>query len=70
MVEKNLLLAKRLAKIIKLVYVYNSENLNYIGSFPTVVCSKTFKIGKDTRFANLNISNQDYLSAFLFLLLK
>jgi hypothetical protein len=34
-----------LAKIIKLVYVYNSEDLNYIGSFPTVVCSKTFKIG-------------------------
>ena len=37
-----------LAKIIKLVYVYNSEDLNYIGSFPTVICSKTFKIGKDT----------------------
>lgn len=37
-----------LAKIIKLVYVYNSEDMNYIGSFPTVVCSKTFKIGKDT----------------------
>ncbi len=37
-----------LAKIIKLVYVYNSFDLNYIGSFPTVVCSKTFKIGKDT----------------------
>src|SRR4029077_9625238 len=37
-----------LAKLIKLVYVYNSENMNYIGSFPTVVCSKTFKIGKDT----------------------
>ena len=28
--------------------MYNSEDMNYIGSFPTVVCSKTFKIGKDT----------------------
>jgi len=37
-----------LAKIIKHVYVYNSEDMNYIGSFPTVVCSKTIKIGKDT----------------------
>jgi len=37
-----------LCKLIKLVYVYNSENLNYIGYLPTVVCSKTFKIGKDT----------------------
>jgi hypothetical protein len=37
-----------LCKLIKLVYVYNSEDLNYIGSFPTVACSKTFKIGKDT----------------------
>jgi len=37
-----------LAKIIKLVYVYNSEDLIYFGSFPTVVCSKLFKIGKDT----------------------
>jgi group I intron endonuclease len=37
-----------LAKIIKLVYVYNSEDLNYIGSYSTVICSKTFKIGKDT----------------------
>ena len=40
-----------LAKRIKLVYVYNSEDMNYIGSFPalgTVVCSNTFKIGKDT----------------------
>jgi len=35
-----------LAKLIKLVYVYNSEDLNYIGSFPTVICSKTFKIGR------------------------
>ncbi len=38
-----------LAKIIKLVYIYNSEDMIYIGSFPTVVCSKIFKIGKDTR---------------------
>jgi group I intron endonuclease len=37
-----------LSKIIKLVYVYNSEDRKYIGSKPTVLCSKTFKIGKDT----------------------
>ena len=37
-----------LSKIIKLVYVYNSEDMSYIGSYPTVECSKTFKIGKDT----------------------
>jgi group I intron endonuclease len=37
-----------LSKIIKLIYVYNSENMGYIGSYPTVKCAKTFKIGKYT----------------------
>jgi len=37
-----------LSKIIKPVYVYNSEDMTDIGSYPTVECIKTFKIGKDT----------------------
>jgi group I intron endonuclease len=37
-----------LAKITKLVYVYNAENMSFIGAYPTVECSKTFKMGKDT----------------------
>jgi hypothetical protein len=37
-----------LAKITKLVYVYNAEDLSYIGEYSTVECSKTFKMGKDT----------------------
>ena len=37
-----------LAKITKLVYVYDYGTKNLIGSFPTVQCSKEFKIGKDT----------------------
>lgn len=37
-----------LARITKLIYVYNYEDLSYIGSYPTVVCAKTFNIGKDT----------------------
>ena len=58
-----------LAKIIKLVYVYNSEDMNYIGSFPTVVCSKTFKLGKDTPppGQDQNILNQVYLSRVKFI---
>jgi group I intron endonuclease len=37
-----------LAKIIKLVYVYNSTDMSYIGSYSTLKCSKEFKMGKDT----------------------
>lgn len=37
-----------IAKITKLVYVYEVENMNYIGSYSTVKCSKEFKMGKDT----------------------
>jgi len=37
-----------IAKITKLVYVYDAENMNYIDSFSTVECSKEFKMGKDT----------------------
>lgn len=37
-----------LAKITKLVYVYNAEDMTHIGTYPTVECSKTFKMSKDT----------------------
>ena len=37
-----------LAKLIKLVYVYNFEDGTFIGIFSTVICSKQFKMGKDT----------------------
>lgn len=37
-----------LAKLTKLVYVYSAENMEYIGTYPTVECSKTFKMSKDT----------------------
>jgi group I intron endonuclease len=37
-----------IAKIIKLVYVYNAENIDFIGVYSTVECSKTYKMGKDT----------------------
>jgi group I intron endonuclease len=37
-----------IAKITKLVYVYNSVDLSYIGSYSTVQCSKEFNMGKDT----------------------
>lgn len=40
--------AVTLAKLTKLVFVYNSNDLSYIGAYPTVECSKLFKIGKDT----------------------
>lgn len=36
------------AKLIKLVYVYNSEDMSLIGEYSTVDCSKEFKMGKDT----------------------
>ena len=37
-----------IAKIQKLVYVYEAETLKFIGVFPTVECIKHFKMGKDT----------------------
>ena len=37
-----------LAKIKKMVYVYNSETRVLIGKYSTVECSKEFKMGKDT----------------------
>jgi group I intron endonuclease len=37
-----------IAKITKLVYVYNSSDMSFIGEFSTVNCSKQYKMGKDT----------------------
>lgn len=44
-----------LAKLTKLVYVYNAEDMTYIGSYPTVKCSKTFKMAKDTLTKYINL---------------
>ena len=44
-----------LRKIIKLVYVYNYEDMSYIGSYPTAECAKIFKIGKDTLYKYLKL---------------
>nr|AYE93212.1 GIY-YIG homing endonuclease [Termitomyces sp.] len=43
-----------LAKLQKLVYVYEAETLNFIGVFSTVKCVKHFKMGKDTLTKYLN----------------
>jgi group I intron endonuclease len=37
-----------LAKITKIVYVYNLLDISLIGEYSTVNCSKEFKMGKDT----------------------
>lgn len=37
-----------IAKLTKLVYVYNSSDMTLIGTFPTVQCSKHYQMGKDT----------------------
>ena len=43
-----------IAKLQKLVYVYEAETLKFIGKFSTVECVKHFKIGKDTLTKYLN----------------
>jgi group I intron endonuclease len=43
-----------IAKLQKLVYVYEAETLENIGVFSTVECIKHFKIGKDTLTKYLN----------------
>jgi group I intron endonuclease len=40
--------AETLAKITKLIYVYDSQTKILIGTYSTQQCSKEFKIGKDT----------------------
>lgn len=39
---------RTIAKLTKLVYVYNADTLEFIGSYPTVKCKKEFRIGYDT----------------------
>ena len=43
-----------IAKLEKLVYVYEADTLKFIGLFPTVECIKHFKMGKDTLTKYLN----------------
>lgn len=43
-----------IAKLQKLVYVYEAETLKFIGLFPTVECIKHFKMGKETLTKYLN----------------
>jgi hypothetical protein len=40
--------SETISKITKLVYVYNSLDMSYIGEFNTTKCSKNFNMGKDT----------------------
>jgi group I intron endonuclease len=40
--------SKTIAKLTKLVYVYNSVDMSYLGSYSTIQCSKEFNMGKDT----------------------
>ena len=40
--------SETIAKLQKLVYVYEADSKNFLGVFPTVECSKNFKMGKDT----------------------
>jgi hypothetical protein len=46
--------AETIAKLTKLVYVYEFKTKNFIGSYSTVQCSKEFKIGKDTLTKYIN----------------
>lgn len=46
--------ALTIAKLQKLVYVYDYNTNKLIGIYPTVKCSKEFKIGKDTLTKYLN----------------
>ena len=43
-----------IAKLTKLIYVYDYETKNFIGSYPTVKCAKEFQMGKDTLKKYLN----------------
>jgi len=46
--------SETITKLQKLVYVYEYETKKFIGIYPTVLCSKEFKIGKDTLTKYLN----------------
>jgi hypothetical protein len=63
-----------LAKLTKLVYVYNCLDLSLIGEFSTINCSKYFKLGKDTlnklKTVYLIKVNYYYLTEKIKILLK
>jgi hypothetical protein len=40
--------ANTIAKLVKLIYVYNSLDMSHVGTFSTVQCIKEFKMGLDT----------------------
>lgn len=40
--------AETVAKLTKLVYVYNAADLSLVGVYSTVNCAKQFNMGKDT----------------------
>ena len=40
--------AETIAKLQKLVYVYEYDTKIFIGAYPTILCTKKFKMGKDT----------------------
>ena len=46
--------AETITKLQKLVYVYEYDTKNFIGVYPTLICSKEFKMGKDTLTKYLN----------------
>ena len=46
--------ATAIAKLQKLVYVYEANTYEFVGAFPTVQCSRQFKMGKDTLTKYLN----------------
>lgn len=46
--------ATNIAKLTKIVYVYNCLDMSLIGEFTTVNCSKSFHMGKDTLTKYIN----------------
>ena len=46
--------ATNIAKLTKLVYVYNCLDMSLIGEFTTVNCCKSFHMGKDTLTKYIN----------------
>ena len=46
--------ASALAKLTKLVYVYNSSDMSFLREYPTVKCYTHFSIGKDTLTKYIN----------------
>ena len=43
-----------IAKLVKLIYVYNAKDLKFLGSYSTVNCIKVYKLGKETFYKYLD----------------